>query len=194
MAYLRRTIMSGSHKFVFSMPAIMLLGVSAAMCASTAAADDAAGGVQAAWQSYDLNFPYMGMTTYYSCTGLEDRLEQILKDLGARPDVRVSAMGCAGNEVSRSLWTRIRVSLPTQTGGTGEPFAVTSKQVMLKTHTLGQVGSGDCELLEQVRDRLLPQLKLKAEGDNLVCVPGQVTIGVRTLQVAALIPAPALTH
>lgn len=184
--------MSSRHTFMFSKRQwVLALASAAAMGGSAWAAGDATQNLQASWQSYEVDFPYMGTTTYYSCTGLEDRLEQILKDLGARPDVRVTALGCAGNDVNRSLSTRIRVSLPSETGAAGaEQFAVIPKQVTLKSHILGGTGSGDCELLEQVRDRLLPKLKLKAANDDLVCIPGQSTLGVRTLQVSALIPAP----
>jgi hypothetical protein len=65
---------------------------------------------------------------------------------------------------------------------------VQPKEVTLKTRLFSQSGSGDCELLEQVRDRLLPQLKLKATQDNLTCVPGQAMIGEQRLVVAALVP------
>lgn len=50
--------------------------------------------VQAVWQQHEVNFTYMGFTSLYSCDGLEDKLERLLKAAGARDDARVSARGC----------------------------------------------------------------------------------------------------
>lgn len=148
--------------------------------------------VQASWQSYEVDFPYMGFGAYYSCTGLEDRLEDYLRQLGAQKDVKVMAQGCAGQDVSNSIWTHIRVSLPTpadaNSADSKDKFPAVQKTVALKTQRYGESGSGNCELLEQVRDRLLPKLKLKAVQDDLHCVPKQPNVGVKTLQVAALVP------
>ncbi len=47
---------------------------------------------------------------------------------------------------------------------------------------------GDCELLEQVRDQLLPALQLKIVKDDLHCFPGQEVLANRTMQIAALVP------
>lgn len=158
------------------------LGLTSALAADNSAAQ------QAAWKSQDLSFPYMGFTTLYSCTGIEDRMEQFLKQLGARSDVRVSALNCAGDQVSKSLSTRIRVSVPSASGGEGEKFEVKPSTVTLRANPQGNSGPGNCELLEQLRDRVLPELGLKVVGDDLHCTPGQATGAAGTLQVAALLP------
>lgn len=148
--------------------------------------------VQAAWKFYEISFPYTSHHTYYSCTGLESRLESILKDLGARKDVRVRASGCV-HDVSGMLTARIKVNLPVaadaDTPADQKPFVANSQTITLKSRTQGEVGAGDCELLEQVRDRLLPKLKMEVVKDNLSCIPGQATPANYSLQVAALVPA-----
>lgn len=158
--------------------------------------EGAAATVTAQWQPYDLRFHYFGFTTYYSCSGLEDRLEQLLKDMGADQDVRVSVSGCfCINDVSNMLTARIRVRMPVTEDSTssathdaqGASFSAVSKPVELRSSRSGQMGSGDCELLEQVRDQLLPALKLQLIKDNLTCLPGQVSFR-HVLQVRALIP------
>jgi hypothetical protein len=150
--------------------------------------------IAAQWQPFDVRFHYFGFTTYYSCDGLENRLEQILKELGADQEVRVSVSGCAGfNSIDNMLSARITGRMPAVSDASGETFAAISKAVTLQTHSSGsQVGSGDCELLEQVRDKLLPALKLQAVTDSLRCTPG-MTFGSRSLQVRALVVAPATT-
>lgn len=173
---------------VFStrVPMALLFGVCLAAGAAQAADEPA---TQASWQSYEVDFPYMGFGSYYSCTGLEDRLEEYLRQLGARKDVKVMATGCAASDVSNSIWTHVRVSLPAPADASAQDtFPAAQKTVKLSTQPYGEAGSGNCDLLEQMRDRLLPKLKLKAVDDNLHCVPRQASVGARQLQVAALVP------
>lgn len=160
--------------------------------ADSSASGQAAASIPAQWQEHELRFHYFGFTTYYSCMGLEDRLKELLRQLGAS-DVMVSANGCMGfNEISKSISARIKVRMPVGEGaGTGTAFSAQNTPVELRASRMGESGSGDCELLEQVRDQLLPPLKLSLVKDDLLCVPGQFVGGARSLKVMALLPAPA---
>ena len=59
-----------------------------------ASADDAT--VQAVWTPKKLHFTFMGFTAKYTCDGLADRMRQILLLLGARPDLKLTPIGCSG--------------------------------------------------------------------------------------------------
>lgn len=175
----------------------LFLSLLAASCllqtgiASTQGPAEQTENVQAQWQPHKLDFQFMGFRTYYSCTSLEDRLEQLLRDLGAKPDVHVSATGCSPSEISRTITARIRLSMPANAGSAvtadNPVFPAQRKTVTLAIHSGRQIGAGDCELLEQVRDQLLPALQLKIVKDDLHCFPGQEVLGNRTMQVAALV-------
>ncbi len=147
--------------------------------------------VTAQWQTHELQFHYFGLSTYYTCESLEDQLEQILREVGAHPDVQVRAFGCFGiNEISKFQSARVHVRMPAApTQANAESFAATSKVINLRTHSGGSSGSGSCELLEQVRDQLLPALNIKVVKDDLHCVPRQPSHIGRSLQVQALIAA-----
>lgn len=172
----------------------LLLSVAAAGCAlpAFASAQDAAGqSVQAQWQQQELHFSFMGLKTAYSCDSLEDRLEQLLQELGARPDVKVRATGCAPKQISGMITAHINVNMPVDAGaaGSGPSFAAQRKTVTLAAHSDGRrVGSGDCELLEQVRRQVLPALKLQVVKDELRCFPGAESLGDRTMEIAVLVP------
>jgi hypothetical protein len=172
---------------------LMLSGVSDAAAlsqdATAAAASGDAPSIAAQWQAYDLNFHYFGFSTYYSCTGMEGRLKEMLINLGADRDVRVSASGCFGSaDISKLVQAHIKVKMPAaQATSASDSFQAMTKTVNLKSNSNGGIGSGDCELLEQVRDQLLPALKLQVVDDGLHCIPGQVSIGAQTLQVKALV-------
>jgi hypothetical protein len=148
--------------------------------------------VQAQWQSRELTFHFMGFRTYYSCSAIEDRLEQMLRELGANSDVRVVATGCSPAPVSSMITARVRLSMPIDVGSAATPdsptFSAQKKVVTLAIHDGHHVGAGDCELLEQVRDQLLPALKLQIVKDDVHCFPGEAVLGNRTMQIAALVP------
>ena len=71
--------------------------------------------VTGAWQHHKASFTYFGVTTLYSCDGLEGQVGQILRHLGARKDVHVSAHGCPGASYTPSTappWMRIFIRWP----------------------------------------------------------------------------------
>ena len=52
--------------------------------------------VTGAWQHHTVTFNYVGFTSLYTCSGLRSQVRQILLHLGARNDLKVSAVGCPG--------------------------------------------------------------------------------------------------
>jgi len=57
-------------------------------------APEAAATVNAVWVERKLSFTYMPLTSYYSCSGLRDKVSWILRELGARPGFKVRSRGC----------------------------------------------------------------------------------------------------
>ena len=47
---------------------------------------------------------------------------------------------------------------------------------------------GDCELMEGLRDHVLPKLNIEVVQDRVVCTPRQVSIDTPKLEVSALVP------
>jgi len=163
--------------------------------AAQADATDKAG--VAVWQPYELDFHYFGTSTYYNCSSLEDRLEGILRELGADKDVRANVTGCFGSaNLGKMLNAHINVRMPALTNDTtADAFPVNSKTVSLKSGRSGDALGSDCELLEQIRDQILPALKLQAVKDDLSCIPGHANYASRSLQVTAWVPdAKPATH
>ncbi len=50
--------------------------------------------VTAVWKAQQVNFEYRGYSTTYSCRSLEDKLEIILRTVGARENVRLQSYVC----------------------------------------------------------------------------------------------------
>jgi len=91
---------------------------SAAEATTTAAPDGEP--VMAVWVEKEVDFPYKGLTSYYSCTGIENKVRAILKMIGARPGYSVKARACVRDVVSTGPmrgaepmpWVHIRAALP----------------------------------------------------------------------------------
>src|SRR5882672_12674666 len=72
-----------------------LAGVGLVFAASAWSADAPSGTpIAAVWKEQHLEFFYMGRTSRYSCDGLRDKVRAMLLDLGARRDLKISAVGC----------------------------------------------------------------------------------------------------
>lgn len=176
----------------------------------SAAAWSAGETTQAVWKALDTMFTYSGFTSYYSCDGLADRVRDVLRQLGAR-NLKVYGLGCnLGPSVAPSV--RIMGEIPVEATpealadiakfreqhskdavvktGSAVPdeFAATRRIVTLSSRRDVGIESGDCELLEQMKGRLFPDIGVKVVNSQLRCMPRQVDIGVKTVEVEALMP------
>lgn len=151
-----------------------------------AAPSPAAGNPLAAvWKEQRIDFLYMGRTARYSCEGLRDKVRAMLLDLGARRDVKITALGCedtgrAGvNSIASSLSIVFSAPAlpdpsdkpshggdPAATDARFEPFTITGD-------AFRNMGDGDCELVEEFTHQILPKLATRALKSDIACVPYQ---------------------
>ncbi len=173
--------------------------------------------VQAVWQESEIDFVYLGRTSFYSCDSIEHKIERILKELGAREDVQARASGCTSwFTPERFMNVRIKVALPVATvPGQGlapeersrrELVARVRGESPVDVELAAQFGAewkrvtfsrrsryledGDCELLEQLESRVLRKLDLRIVREDNWCIPGQVRFGALNLEVDALVALP----
>jgi hypothetical protein len=183
-----------------------------------ATAADGGGVVNAVWMERDVTLHYMGFTSYYSCEGLRGQVRRILHELGARPGFKVTMRNCieqTGPELSPSV--RIVAALPVeatpevlaelesdaskrelaarvQGKSPDEPtaqFPARPKRVEFVSGGTSFLKDGDCELMEQMRDRVFGPLGVKVIDSSIHCVPRQVSIGSIRMTVEVLEPVPA---
>ena len=62
--------------------------------AAPATAADGAPTVTAVRGREEVNFPYKGLTSYYTCDGIRDKVRRILKYIGAQPGFKVTVRSC----------------------------------------------------------------------------------------------------
>src|ERR1700690_3331566 len=76
--------------------AAITLAVTALGAAAARAADPP---TAAGWQERKGSVSYFGITSVYSCTGIESKIRQIFVYLGARKDVSANAAGCNSRDM-----------------------------------------------------------------------------------------------
>lgn len=148
---------------------------------------------QATWREHEFDFTYMGFTTQYSCDGLRHKVRAVLEALGARARPEIRATGCeSGGGVALSPRVHVKVALPAPAGAQdADAFAAESAVVTLAPRTVDGLAAGDCELVEQLRDRVLPGLGTEVIAERTGCVPHQLGLGRPLLQARVLRPVAA---
>lgn len=148
------------------------------------------------WQDHQIELAYIGFTSHYSCDGLQSKLELLLRQLGARADAKVSAFGCDRGFGTPSRFPRATMKFATLQPANAEsvaaavtpaatpvatPVAGVWRSVQLAPHRPYTLDDGDCELMEQFRDKVLPLFATRDQQLKLTCVPHQ-DIGPFSLQ------------
>ena len=79
--------------------------------------------------------------------------------------------------------------LGTKSDISNDEFPAVWKTVDLSNNRRLDLRPGDCELMEGLRDRVLPKLGIKVTEDRLRCTPNQIGITTPQLTVSALVAA-----
>jgi hypothetical protein len=191
--------MSDRHKLLSAIGVMFSAGLMARMAFAAGAADtpyaDAPGAAAAkqadSWQAHEYEFHYMGFTSTYSCDGLGDKLQLLLRLSGAGADAKVAPSCARGYGVPDKL-VQAKVtfsSLQSTDASTGVDGLW--RHVELSPHHPFELESGDCELIEQFRDTLLPMFATRNLKSQITCVPHQATGTNFSLSFDVFAPPPA---
>lgn len=159
----------------------------------------------AVWTPKELTFVYQGFTSRYSCDGLLEKMRRVLLTLGARNDVEVSPYGCTSAYGRPDPFPGVRIKMnvlkPTAEGGTSSasstsagatntaatPVPAQWKKVDLRLNRDPVWEAGDCELLEQIKTKVLPQFTTRNVDFSSNCVPHQLSTGGTWLRTEVLV-------
>lgn len=172
--------------------------------------------VTAIWKAQQVNFEYRGDSTVYSCRSLHDKLVMILRTLGAREDVRLHSFVCDEQLGIARFQVAMRSPVIASEENVREATQYDSKDELIARMSGEQLASasdlerfpavwktvsfardrgmrlerGDCELVQQVRQQILPRLSVRVVKDNVRCSSSLGHIGPPRLTVSALVRAP----
>jgi hypothetical protein len=136
--------------------------------------------VTGSWQHRQVTFNYFGITSLYTCDGLEDQVRQILLHLGARNDAKVYASGCPGpyNAPSRTAWVKADFyTLAPAADAVGSGTVKASwTAVEVTPRRPAFMGDGDCELIQAMKDLIVKNFTLRNIEYRTSCVPHEVSM------------------
>jgi hypothetical protein len=176
--------------------ALVALATLSSGTGSRAAAPAEASGqvVTGAWQHHHVNFTYYGITTLYSCDGLEESVRSLLLHLGARKDAKVSAQGCPnGPSVpGRNAIVDVDFYALSPSSDANDTVQAQWMPVLVNSTHPSFMGHGDCELIAEMKDLISKNFSLRELSYRTDCVPHEVNIDDFTIkaQVLKQLPAP----
>jgi hypothetical protein len=141
---------------------------------------------KASWRQHEVEFQYMGFTTFYTCDGIEDKVKLVLKRLGARDDVQVRAMGCdfGLRNISPHAWVRAQFSTLTPMGADfhGESVNAEWQPFELSPRRPDFMGEGECELMHWMRPLVTGNFALRNLEYRASCTPHQISLSDYTVR------------
>jgi hypothetical protein len=158
------------------------------------AAVDAAdsSGTRAQWHAQKLEFTYAGFTAFYTCEGLESKVRDILLTFGARQDAKVRALGCdrAQNQPNKMAWVQAEFSslAPATDASATDTVPAAWSKVELAPNRPKNMGTGECELVDQMRPMLEKGFALRNTNYQTSCVPKQISVADYNVQAEVLRP------
>jgi hypothetical protein len=173
--------------------ALVICGLSIPAMADAPSAADPEQGV---WQKHEYSFQFLGFTTTYSCDGLASKLKVLLIAAGARADAKSTSEACARGYGSPDKFARARLTFytlaPVGNGENKDPsINGVWRSVTFADRSPRELRLGDCELVEQFRDRVLPMFVTRNVENRMTCVPNQLSGSVINLKFEVLAGLPA---
>lgn len=134
----------------------------------------------AVWTQKEVQFTYMGFTTHYTCDGLRDTVREMLVQLGARKsDLKVYEQPCSRPDRPDPFpGVKITMSVlqPAPATPNGDSPVVEGywKPIKLPFRATNLDAAGQCELLEQFKQQVLPLFTTRNVDLHAGCVPHQL--------------------
>jgi hypothetical protein len=159
---------------------LSLAGTASLASDRTASLDAAIAPQASAWRHHEAKFDYFGITSLYTCDGLEDKVRLILRYFGARDDLQVHAYGCprGPDSISHTSWVTVQFDTLAAAGADAAAADIVQARWMpirLNAQRPFFMGAGDCELIDQMRPMLTKNFSLRDLAYNANCTPHQVS-------------------
>jgi hypothetical protein len=190
-------------RYVFFVPGIVAATVMLVVSGATAIPARAdtpaaqADGVSAVWTAKQKRYTYMGFTSRYSCDGLRDKIRATLLKFGAAKDLKVDSMACPSGPGRPTTFPGVSITMQVLTpaadaGAAGDAASGKSvpahwKLVDLTARRDPLDVAGDCELIEQIKQQILPLFTTRNVQYQSTCIPNQLQVGGTQLKAEFLI-------
>jgi hypothetical protein len=161
------------NKLRQSVFAVALAALATLASAATRAAP-AQVGQPAVWTPHDLIVSFDHLPKIYSCDDLWYKFHDVLRALGARPDMRILAYQCGKGygQLAYSPQVHLHFFIPQVVGRAQVRWAdlnARPETIRLEPGHPASLTASDCELLRQMKDGLLAVLPDRVLSFNLAC-------------------------
>jgi len=149
------------------------------------------------WQKHEYSFVFMGFTSTYSCDGLADKIKVLLIAAGARRDSKSQPGACAAGFGRPDKFARATLTFYTlapagaDTPADAKPVDAAWRAVALSPRSPRELNIGDCELVEQFRNNVLPMFTTRNLENHVSCIPHQNSGSSIDLRFESLAAIPA---
>jgi len=172
----------------------------ALLISRTSLADEPSARERGVWQKHEYSFAYLGFTSTYSCDGLADKIKLLLITAGARPDAKSQPGACASGFGRPDKFARADLTFYTlapsgaDTASGSKPVDGIWRPVSLSDRSPRELSTGDCELIEQFRNDVLPMFTARNVDDHTTCIPFQNSGSIISLRFESFAAAPSRPH
>jgi hypothetical protein len=163
-------------------------------------ADEAPTREPGVWQKHEYSFAYMGFTSTYSCDGLADKVKLLLLAAGARQDAKSQPGACSYGFGRPDKFARADLTFYTLSPA-GNDTPSDSKRVDGVWRTVSfaarsprELNTGDCELIEQFHNSVLPMFTTHNVDNHTTCIPHQISGSVINLKFESFAAVQNRTH
>ena len=179
-----------ARRQVMPLTALVMLTCAPLWAAPQADSSAVSGAESAVWAPRKLNFAYTGFSTIYSCDGLRDKMKRILVKLGAGPGLSVRAFGCTrlGGRPDQLASVEIKMNVLQPVGNQDhQAVAARWKRVDLLANRDPVDAAADCELIEQIKEKVLPLFTTRNVDYGATCEVHKLLVGATRLKAEVLI-------
>jgi len=166
------------------------------LVSGASSADEPSAREHGVWQKHEYSFVFMGFTSTYSCDGLADKIKLLLTAAGARHDSQSQPGACANGFGRPDKFARANLTFYTLAPSGADTPAGTKqvdgvwRPVTITDRSPRELGTGDCELVEQFRNNVLPMFTTRNVDDHTTCVPHQNSGSIIALRFESFAAAP----
>jgi hypothetical protein len=149
--------------------------------------------VPAVWTAKQKRYTYMGFTSRYSCDGLRDKMRATLLKFGAAKGLKVDSMACPAGFGRPTTFPGVAITMQVLTPAddaavaSGKSVPAHWQLVDLTARRDPLDVAGDCELIEQIKQQILPLFTTRNVQYQSTCIPNQLQIGATQLKAEFLI-------
>ena len=178
-----------SGKYLQAAGLLTLLGALCTGAGASAAEGQLGRAESASWVPKELSLTDPAFAAHHSCEALRSRMKAYLLQLGARSDLEVRTWGCT-EPVAPDIFPGVTVHMNVLSPGPGGQPVITAhwKRVDLRASRSSAGAAADCELISQIRLKVLPLFPIRNVQYSANCERGRASPGYTRLTAEVLVP------